>query len=70
MKGMFSMEKKSQSKNNENSVVDGVLLCVKCGSDNTTILKKGLYCRDCRGFRVFQKKEPQTPESGRFDDDD
>ncbi len=57
--------------NNENSIVEGVFICINCGSTHSTILKKAVYCRDCRSFRLFTKKAHEGPVyTGHFDDDD
>ena len=37
-------------------VMEGVRICVKCGSPETTILKDAIYCRGCRNFQFFIKK--------------
>ncbi len=56
---------------NENSVVEGVFICINCGSTHSTVLKKAVYCRDCRSFSLFMKKTHEGPEyTGHFDDDD
>ncbi len=36
-------------------VIEGVRICVKCGSPETTILKDAIYCRTCRDFQFFKK---------------
>ncbi len=38
--------------------VEGIMVCIECGSPNTTILTKAIYCRDCRGFKLFRKRKP------------
>jgi len=37
--------------------VEGILVCIECGSPNTTILTKAIYCRDCRSFKIFRKRK-------------
>jgi len=55
----------------ENSTVEGVFICVKCGSIHTTILKKAIYCRDCRSLQLFTKKTQEgLVYTGQLDDDD
>ena len=56
----------------KNSTVEGIFICVKCGSIHTTILKKAIYCRECRKLRLFTKKTQEGPAytAGNFDDDD
>lgn len=62
---------KSAPKLPENSTVEGIFICVKCGSIHTTILKKAIYCRECRNLQLFIKKTPKGPAyTGDFDDDD
>ena len=71
MNDSLVMKAKSNSENNENSVVDGVFICINCGSTHSTILKKAVYCRDCRSFRLFTKKIQEGPVyTGHYDDDD
>ncbi len=51
--------------------VEGIMVCIECGSTNTTILTKTIYCRDCRSFKIFRKRKPsetlsQNGEPGVF----
>ena len=51
--------------------VEGIRLCIECGSPNTTILTKAIYCRDCRSLKLFRKRKPseylsQNGEPGVF----
>ena len=39
----------------DKSVVDGVVICCDCGSTKTTLSKKGVYCNECKRFRLFKK---------------
>ncbi len=39
-------------------VVEGIMVCIECGSPNTTNLTKVIYCRDCRSFKLFRKRKP------------
>ncbi len=62
---------KSDLENNENLVVEGVFICINCGSIHSTVLKKAVYCRDCRSFNLITKKAHEGPVyTGHFDDDD
>ena len=71
MNALLVGKTKSDSENNENSVVEGVSICINCGSVHSTILKKAVYCRDCRSFRLITKKIHEGPVyAGHFDDDD
>ena len=47
-----------EEKHDENNekTVDGIIVCIECGSPNTTILTKAIYCRDCRSFKLFRKR--------------
>ncbi len=40
--------------NNKKFAVDGINICIDCGSVETTILTFGIYCRICRSFRLFK----------------
>jgi len=40
--------------NNKKFAVDGVTICIDCGSLETTILTFAIYCRICRSFRLFK----------------
>ena len=48
-----------EEKHDENNekTVDGIIVCIECGSPNTTILTKAIYCRDCRSFKLFRKRK-------------
>jgi len=37
--------------------VEGIMVCIECGSPNTTNLTKVIYCRDCRSFKLFKKRK-------------
>ncbi len=37
--------------------VEGIMVCIECGSPKTTILTKAIYCRDCRSFKLFRKRK-------------
>jgi len=37
--------------------VEGIRVCIECGSPKTTILTKAIYCRDCRSFKLFRKRK-------------
>ncbi len=39
----------------ERFAVDGLLICVNCGSVNTRLLEKGIHCNECKFFRIRQK---------------
>ena len=70
MNASLVQKTKSDLGNNENSVV-GVFIWINCGSIQSTILKKAVYCRDCRSFSLITKKTHEGPVyTGHFDDDD
>jgi DNA-directed RNA polymerase subunit RPC12/RpoP len=62
MNALLVQKTKSESENNENSVVEGVFICINCGSIHTTVMKKAVYCRDCRSFRLITKKTQEGPD--------
>ena len=71
MNASYLLETKSAPKVPDNSTVEGIFICVKCGSIHTTILKKAIYCRECRNFQLFTKKtQEELAYTGDFDDDD
>jgi len=37
--------------------IEGIKICIECGSPDTTILTKAIYCRDCRSFKLFRKRK-------------
>ncbi len=41
--------------NDKKYAVDGIIICCDCGSQETTILASGIYCRSCRSFRLFRE---------------
>ena len=49
--------KEKHEESNENPVA-GIMICIECGSPNTTILTKVIYCRDCRSIKLFKKRKP------------
>ena len=40
--------------NNTKFAVNGITICIDCGSVETTILTFGMYCRICQSFRLFK----------------
>ncbi len=71
MDASYVLETQSAPKVPNNSTVDGIFICVKCGSIHTTILKKAIYCRECRTLQLFTKKTQKGPSyTPGFDDDD
>ena len=67
----YVLETKSAPQVPKNSTVDGIFICVNCGSIHTTILKKAIYCRNCRSLQLFIKKTQEGPAyTPGFDDDD
>ena len=41
--------------NNKKYAVDGIAICLNCGSVKTTILRCAIYCRACRSFRLYKE---------------
>ena len=58
----------------EKFVNDGIEICCECGSLETTILTKGIYCRVCRSFSIFKKRRLELispiEDYRQLDDDD
>jgi len=55
----------------EKSAYYGIVICCDCGSSDTTLSKKGVYCNECKSFRRFEKKKFELlPPYARYDDDD
>jgi len=48
--------KEKHEESNENPV-EGIRVCIECGTPNTTILTKAIYCRECRIFKPFRKRK-------------
>ena len=48
--------------NDKKYAVDGIVICCNCGSEQTTILNFGIYCRDCRSFRLFREMTRRSYE--------
>ena len=43
--------------------VEGIRVCIECGSPNTTILTKAIYCRVCQIFKLFRQRKSVKPFS-------
>ncbi len=71
MDAYYALETKSAPNVPKNSTVEGISICVNCGGIHTTILKKAIYCRECRNLQLFTKRTSEGPSyDGYFDDDD
>ena len=55
---MAPLQLKEKHEETSEKAVDGIMVCIECGSPNTTILTKVIYCRDCRSFKIFRKRKP------------
>ncbi len=55
---MVSLQLKEKHEETHEKAVEGIMVCIECGSPNTTILTKAIYCRDCRSFKLFRKRKP------------
>ncbi len=69
MNGPLLLEEKHEETSEK--AVEGIMVCIECGSPNSTILTQAIYCRDCRSFKLFRKRKPsqtlsQDEESGVF----
>ncbi len=42
--------------NDKKFAVNEIVICCDCGNEGTTILTRGIYCRACRSFRLFENK--------------
>ncbi len=68
---MAALQLKEKPEEIQEKAVEGIMVCIECGSTNTTILTKAIYCRDCRSFKLFRKRKPsetlsQNGEPGVF----
>ncbi len=68
---MAPLQLKEKHEETHEETVEGIMVCIECGSPNTTILTKAIYCRDCRSFKLFRKRKPsetlsQNGEPGVF----
>jgi len=55
---MAPLQLKEKHEETCEKTVEGIMVCIECGSPNTTILTKVIYCRDCRSFKIFRKRKP------------
>jgi ribosomal protein L40E len=55
---MAELQLKEKHEETCEKAVEGIMICIECGSPNTTVLTKAIYCRDCRGFKLFRKRKP------------
>ncbi len=68
---MAPLQLKKKHEETCEKAVEGIMVCIECGSPNTTNLTKAIYCRDCRSFKLFRKRKPsqilsQNGEPGVF----
>ncbi len=54
---MALLQLKEKHEETYEKTVEGIIICIECGSPNTTILTKAIYCRDCRSFKLFRKRK-------------
>jgi len=54
---MAQLQLKENPEETHEKAVEGIMVCIECGSPNTTILTKAIYCRDCRSFKLFRKRK-------------
>ncbi len=55
---MAQLEFKEKPEETHEKAVEGIRVCIECGSPKTTILTKAIYRRDCRSFSLFRKRKP------------
>ncbi len=55
---MASLQLKEIHEETHEKAVEGIRVCIECGSPKTTILTKAIYCRDCQSFKIFRKRKP------------
>jgi len=55
---MVLLQLKEKHEETSEKAVEGIRVCIECGSPNTTNLTKAIYCRDCRSFKLFRKRKP------------
>jgi len=55
---MVELQLKEKHEESNEKAVEGIMICIECGSPNTTVLTKAIYCRDCRDFKLFRKRKP------------
>jgi len=54
---MAPLQLKEKPEETYEKTVEGIRVCIECGSPKTTILTKAIYCRDCRSFKLFRKRK-------------
>jgi len=54
---MTSLQLKEKPEETYEETVEGIRVCIECGSPDTTILTKAIYCRDCRSFKLFRRRK-------------
>ncbi len=54
---MAPLQLKEKHEETCEKAVEGIMVCIECGSPKTTILTKAIYCRDCRSFKLFRKRK-------------
>ena len=54
---MAPLQLKEKHEETYEKAVEGIIVCIECGSPNTTILTKAIYCRDCRNLKLFRKRK-------------
>ena len=54
---MVQLQLKEKPEETYEKTVEGIRVCIECGSPKTTILTKAIYCRDCRNLKLFRKRK-------------
>ena len=54
---MAPLQLKEKPEETCEKTVEGIRVCIECGSPKTTILTKAIYCRNCRNLKLFRKRK-------------
>jgi len=54
---MAPLQLKEKPEEIQEKAVEGIMVCIECGSPKTTILTNAIYCRDCRSFKIFRERK-------------
>ena len=54
---MTQLQLKEKHEEANETPVEGIMVCIECGSPNTTILTNSIYCRDCRNLKLFRERK-------------
>jgi len=57
---------KEKPEETHEKIVEGIMICIKCGSPDTTILTQAIYCSNCRSFKLFRKSAKNVSQKWRI----